>query len=59
MGIPRNMLDVLNDEFYIPKDMQSISGVGDLSDGKSDAVGLLFSDEDLYQYPTYLTDPTN
>ena len=33
--------------------MQSVSGVGDLSDGKSDAVGLLFSDEGYTQYPTY------
>ena len=33
--------------------MQSVSGVGKLSDGKVDAVGLLFSDEGYTQYPTY------
>lgn len=30
-----------------------MEGVDDLSDGKVNAIGLLFSDNDLYEYPTY------
>ena len=43
-AIPSNFLNVVDDYFYLPEDMQSVSGVGDLSDGKVDAVSLLFSD---------------
>ena len=39
--------------YFIPDDMQDVSGVADLPDGKVDAVALLFSDSDLYYYPTY------
>lgn len=44
-------MDVIDEEFYIPKDMQDVSGVDKLSDGKTNAVGLLYSDNDLEQYP--------
>ena len=43
-GVPANFMNVINDEFYMPKDMQDVSDVPDLSDGKPDAVGLLYSD---------------
>ena len=46
-------MKVINDEFYMPKDMQDVSGVDNLSDGKPDAVGLLYSDEDETQYSCY------
>ena len=49
-GVPANFMNVINDEFYMPKDMQDVSDVPDLSDGKPDAVGLLYSDEDETQY---------
>lgn len=52
-GVPRNFLQVVNPDYYIPTDMQDVSGVGDLSDGKVDAVGLLYSDQDVEQYPTF------
>lgn len=52
-GIPENFLDVVDAEFYIPSDMEDLSSVSDLSDGKVNAVGLLFSNDDLSQYPTY------
>jgi len=50
-GVPENLMSVIDDSLYIPTDMQSVSGVGDLSDGKVNAVGLLYSDEDLSEYP--------
>lgn len=44
-------MNVIDDSLYIPTDMQSVNGVGDLSDGKVNAVGLLYSDEDIAEYP--------
>ena len=55
-GIPSNLLNVTYNEFYIPDDMQDVNGVDDLPDGKINAVGLLFSDDDIDQYPTYPSD---
>lgn len=46
-------MNVIYDDLYIPTSMQDVSGVEDLSDGKVDAVGLLYSDSDFVQYPTY------
>ena len=51
--MPSNLLNVTYAEFYIPDDMQDVSGVSDLPNGKVDAVGLLFSENNLDQYPTY------
>ena len=34
----------------------TVSGVSDLSNGKPDVVSMLYSDNDLYQYPTYPSD---
>ena len=42
--------------FYIPDDMQNVSGVENLPDGKIDAIGLLFSDNDISQYPSTTID---
>ena len=50
-GVPENFMKVINDEFYIPTDMQDVSGVSDLPDGKTDAVALLYSDNDFTPYP--------
>lgn len=55
-GVPQNFMQVINEEFYIPTDMQTVGNVPNLSDGKVDAVGLLYSDEDFEQYPCYDTD---
>jgi len=33
--------------------MEQVNGVAKLADGKIDAIGLLYSDENLYIYPTY------
>jgi len=33
-----------------------VDGVPKLPDGKVDVVGLLYSDDNLYQYPTYPSD---
>lgn len=55
-GVPANLLDVTFSEFYIPKDLQDVSGVSTLDDGKVNAVGLLYSDKDIVQYPTYPSD---
>ena len=52
-GVPSNLLNVTYAEFYVPDDMQDVTGVPNLPDGKIDAVGLLFSDNNLDQYPTY------
>ena len=52
-GVPDNFLDVVSAEFYIPTDIQQVDGAVTLPDGRIDAVGLLYSDADLYQYPTY------
>ena len=52
-GVPSNFMNVINDEFYMPTDMQKVSDVADLSDGKVDAVGLLYSGEDETQYSCY------
>ena len=53
MAVPSNLLNVTDNSFYIPTEMEKVSGVAKLPDGKIDAVGLLYSDEDLYTYPTY------
>ena len=54
--MPKNLLNVLDSKYLVIDDVQSISESETLSDGKVDVVGLLFSDEDVYQYPTYPSD---
>ena len=54
--MPSNFLDVTDAYFYIPDDMQNVSGVENLPDGKIDAIGLLFSDNDISQYPSTTID---
>lgn len=46
-------MTVIDSKLYIPSDVQTESGVGNLSGGKVDPVGLLYSDEGFDQYPTY------
>ena len=52
-GLPSNYLNVTDVDFYVPTDIQSGLTHNMTSNGKIDAVGLLFSDEDIKAYPTY------
>lgn len=52
-AIPENFLNVSLVDFMIPSDTMSVDGVSDLSNGKEDVVGMLYSSNNLYQYPTY------
>ena len=51
-GLPVNYLNVTDVDFYVPTDIQSGLTHNMTSNGKIDAVGLLFSDEDTKPYPT-------
>jgi hypothetical protein len=52
-AVPRNFFNVTGTDFYIPTEMQKVSSVPKLPDGKIDGVGLLYSNESMYTYPTY------
>ena len=51
-GLPVNYLNVTDVDFYVPTDIQGGLVHNMTSNGKIDAVGLLFSDEDTKPYPT-------
>ena len=52
-GVPENYMNVIYNEYYVPYKMQDVSGVDDLPSGDIDPVGLLFSEEDMSDYPCY------
>ena len=54
-GVPENFMEVIDYDLYVPTDMQDVTGVGDLPNGKVNAVGLLYSNDDFTQYPGYNT----
>ena len=52
-GLPSNYLNVTDVEYYVPTDIQSGLTHNMTSNGLIDAVGLLYSDEDIKLYPTF------
>ena len=51
--MPYNYLNVTDLEFYVPTDIQGGITANMTSTGQKDAVGLLYSDENIDTYPTY------
>jgi len=43
-------------DYLLPHDSMDVSGVDELSNGRANVVGMLYSSNDLYQYPTYPSD---
>ena len=52
-GVPSNYLNVTDLEFYVPTDIQDGIDANMTSTGYKDAVGLLYSDQQTFTYPTY------
>lgn len=52
-AVPKNFLNVALVDFLLPSDSMDVDGVDELSNGRDDVVGMLYSSNDLYQYPTY------
>lgn len=50
-GVPENFMRVIDNGYYIGKDVQSVDGIGKLSDGSVDPVALLYSEKGYEPYP--------
>ena len=58
-AVPENFLEVADLEFYVPTDIQAGVTSNKTASGKLDAIGLLYSDEHVDEYPSYPSDNTD
>ena len=50
-AIPENYFEVVNEDFYVPNELQDVTGSTDLSSGKVNPISLLYLTEDIPSYP--------
>jgi len=59
ISLPEQFLDIVNSDYYYPASIQPDVYTPQTSNGKPDAVYLLYSNESMNLYPTNSTDPYN
>ena len=57
--VPPNYLNVTDLEYYYPKDLQKDVPVNKTLNGGTDAVAMLYSNDQVNEYPTYPTNDTD
>lgn len=51
-GVPENYFDVVNEDYYVPKSLQSgLTDIPELSNGELNPIAMLYSDQELNPYP--------
>lgn len=50
-GVPENFMNVIDNDYYIEKDLQGVNGIAKLGDGSTDPIALLYSEDGYEPYP--------